>query len=243
MHTKLQNILSSAGVLLLVVALYTPMQPAQAQVANPNAGVEAKVREYFADIPVMIDIAKCETSFRQYTASGETLKDPTGSYIGLFQIDEQAHFIAAWGQNFNLYTLEGNMGYARYLYGKIGTRPWKGCVPAVASTVPAAAPASANSAAPSSTSPASLQVTRNLRMGMSNSEVRTLQQILNKAGFVIASSGPGSPGNETEMFGSLTREALRKFQCAKGIVCDGNEALTGFGRVGPMTRAALNAVR
>ena len=37
----------------------------------------------------------------------------------------------------------------------------------------------------------------------------------------------------------MTREAVRRFQCAKGIACDGDEATTGYGRVGPMTRSAL----
>ena len=55
-------------------------------------------------------------------------------------------------------------------------------------------------------------------------EVKTLQQMLNNNGFSIVSTGPGSKGNETTMFGAFTREALRKFQCAKQIVCDGTEA-------------------
>jgi peptidoglycan hydrolase-like protein with peptidoglycan-binding domain len=67
-----------------------------------------------------------------------------------------------------------------------------------------------------------------------------LQKILNNNGFVISSTGPGSPGNETTYFGSLTLEAVKKFQCAKGIVCSGDSSTTGYGRVGPMTRSQLN---
>lgn len=55
----------------------------------------------------------------------------------------------------------------------------------------------------------------------------------------MAVDGPGSPNNETEKFGVLTREAVQKFQCAKGIACDGDESSTGYGYVGPRTRAAL----
>lgn len=207
---------------------------------NPNAGIEAQVREYFADIPVMITIAKCESGFRQYTANGQTMKDATNTYIGLFQIDEQLHFITSWSMNMNLYTAEGNMAYARYLYGKNGTNPWKGCLGNT--TAPAAPTTQIVSPIINPITPVNGSITRNLRMGMTNDQVLLLQQLLNKYGFTIASSGPGSPGNETTMFGSLTRDAVRKFQCAKNIVCDGNEGSTGYGRIGPSTRAALNTL-
>src|SRR5258708_32102129 len=71
-------------------------------------------------------------------------------------------------------------------------------------------------------------ITLNLRMGMSSSQVLLVQQILNRNGFVIVQAGPGSPGNETFFFGSLTREAVKRFQCAKQIVCGGEEATTGY---------------
>jgi len=36
-------------------------------------------------------------------------------------------------------------------------------------------------------------------------DVKKLQEFLNTNGFKLADSGPGSPGNETTFFGSLTR--------------------------------------
>lgn len=201
-----------------------------------NVEVESRVRLYFADVPAMIDIAKCETGFRQFGVDGQVLKDATGSYIGLFQIDEQTHAHTALAAGFNIFTLEGNMGYARYLHAKSGTQPWKGCVSSSAQAeLLVLAPASAKeSVLPTA------RVTKNLRMGMTNPEVRILQQILNGTGFIVAASGPGSPGNETSSFGLLTREAVKKFQCAQGIACSDSEATTGYGRIGPLTRAALN---
>lgn len=71
-----------------------------------------------------------------------------------------------------------------------------------------------------------------LEQGMTNPDVNMLQKYLNANGYLIASSGPGSPGNESDYFGSLTKAAVIKFQGAK--------ALPTTGYVGPLTRAELN---
>jgi peptidoglycan hydrolase-like protein with peptidoglycan-binding domain len=44
----------------------------------------------------------------------------------------------------------------------------------------------------------------------------------------------------TGYFGPLTAEATRRFQSAQGIVTSGTPATTGYGRVGPITRARIN---
>ena len=80
-------------------------------------------------------------------------------------------------------------------------------------------------------------ITANLSAGSRGASVKSLQQFLNTHGFVIASSGPGSLGNETELFGSLTVKAVQKFQEQYGIASPGT---TGYGRVGPKTRAKIN---
>lgn len=224
----------ASGVLCMSLCLIIGTGVVRAQTTPPNAEVEAKVREYFADIPVMIDVAKCETNFRQFKADDSTLHDATGTYVGVYQIDEKLHFMNAWGLNMNLYTLEGNMAYARHLYNSKGSAPWRGCVPKSSSVI-----ASERDVAQARQSSSNGKVTKNLRMGMTSSEVVTLQQILNKTGFTISTFGPGSPGQETTQFGSMTREALRKYQCARKVVCEGSEATTGYGRVGPATRSAL----
>ena len=51
-----------------------------------------------------------------------------------------------------------------------------------------------------------------LKVGMTSQDVRELQKFLNSKGFIVAQSGNGSPGNETAKFGTLTRNALIKFQ-------------------------------
>lgn len=74
----------------------------------------------------------------------------------------------------------------------------------------------------------------NLTAGSLGSEVKALQMFLNAHGYSIASSGPGSSGNETDTFGGLTRAALVKYQKAKGIT-------PAVGYFGAITRAAMNA--
>ncbi|HDQ16172.1 MAG TPA: hypothetical protein ENN45_03850 [Bacteroidetes bacterium] len=74
-----------------------------------------------------------------------------------------------------------------------------------------------------------------LQKGMTSNDVKNLQIVLNKnVSTQVASSGAGSPGNETTYFGSLTFAAVKNFQTSKGII--------NTGYVGPLTRGALNAL-
>lgn len=76
--------------------------------------------------------------------------------------------------------------------------------------------------------------TVNLKQGDKGDDVMKLQETLNEdTETQVASTGPGSPGNETSYFGSLTKAAVMKYQTLHGIKADGI--------VGPATRAALNA--
>src|SRR3989344_3808105 len=63
----------------------------------------------------------------------------------------------------------------------------------------------------------SCSFTRDLTVGSTGTDVKCLQQYLNAKGFVVASSGPGSAGNESSYFGPLTRAALAKWQAANGV--------------------------
>lgn len=76
--------------------------------------------------------------------------------------------------------------------------------------------------------------TRDLTLGMTGEDVRALQIYLNAKGFLVATEGPGSPGNETLYFGLLTRTAVARLQAAKGIV-------PAVGYFGPITRSFIRS--
>lgn len=74
---------------------------------------------------------------------------------------------------------------------------------------------------------------RNLMYGMWGDDVYQLQKFLNKNSFILASSGAGSPSNETRFFGPLTRSAVSAFQSVNNIV-------PTWGIFGPITRSIIN---
>jgi len=90
-----------------------------------NMTIEEYVRNYFSDIPVMIEIAKCESRFRQNDANGEVLRGEQNKLDrGVMQINEYYHDENSEKLGFDIMTLEGNTAYARYLFDKYGVKPW-----------------------------------------------------------------------------------------------------------------------
>ena len=77
---------------------------------------------------------------------------------------------------------------------------------------------------------------RDLQLGMTGDDVKELQRFLNNKGFTITHSGFGSLGNETNTFGSLTKQALIKFQISHSIT-------PAIGYFGPLTRAVVNGTQ
>lgn len=84
---------------------------------------------------------------------------------------------------------------------------------------------------------------RNLALGSRGVDVGALQVFLNTQGFLIAETGPGSPGNETNFFGLATKKAVIKFQekYAKEILAPSGFK-KGTGMVWPATRAKINSI-
>lgn len=87
--------------------------------------VEEYVRDYFADEPILAEIASCESQFRQFGKNGEVIKNPHSSAVGVFQIMSSIHSSLADDKlGLDINTLQGNAAYARYLYERQGTKPW-----------------------------------------------------------------------------------------------------------------------
>ncbi len=82
--------------------------------------------------------------------------------------------------------------------------------------------------------PQSYQFNRDLFLGSDNPDVLHLQVYLNAYGFILAASGPGSPGNETTYYGALTQAAVNLLQLKNGIA-------PAAGYCGPKTRAFINS--
>ena len=95
--------------------------------------------------------------------------------------------------------------------------------------------AQARTAVSSPSTTVSTTFTKNLTVGSTGSDVKALQQFLNGKGYTVASSGPGSAGNESMYFGPATRAALAKYQAAQGIS-------PAVGYFGPATRASVNSM-
>jgi len=95
---------------------------------DPKSGeilTETRVREYFADTPVLARIAYCESKFTHFNENGSILRgEVTPKDLGVMQINEYYHSKTADALDINLYTLEGNMEYAKWLYEREGTVPW-----------------------------------------------------------------------------------------------------------------------
>jgi hypothetical protein len=93
-------------------------------------GTEQYVRQYFSDVPIMIQIARCESTFRQLDADGSIHRGRVNKAdVGVMQINEFYHLDTSVKQNYDIYTLEGNTAYARALYEREGTQPWSSSKP------------------------------------------------------------------------------------------------------------------
>jgi len=83
------------------------------------------VANYFIETPIMAEIARCESQFRQFNPDGSVLRGVVNkSDLGLLQINEYYHGDKAIKLGLDLRTIDGNLAYAKYLYEKEGSTPW-----------------------------------------------------------------------------------------------------------------------
>ncbi len=95
------------------------------------AETESIVRAYFEDTPILAEIARCESEFRQHDGkTGEVLRGKVDNGdIGVMQINKRYHEEDAVKLGIDIYTLQGNLDFAKILYGKYGSKPWKASSP------------------------------------------------------------------------------------------------------------------
>jgi len=97
---------------------------------NKPITLEQHVREHFKDKPILAEIARCESTFRQFGSNGRVLRGEVNRKdVGVMQINEMYHSEKALSSGYDIYTLDGNMAYAEYLYDKQGAKPWKASSP------------------------------------------------------------------------------------------------------------------
>lgn len=104
--------------------------------SGADAETERIVRSYFRDIPIMAEIARCESTFRHTLSDGSVLKGRVDSDdTGVMQINRRYHGATAAQLKLNIEDLYHNMAYARYLYETQGTQPWSASAPCWNKTV------------------------------------------------------------------------------------------------------------
>jgi hypothetical protein len=138
---------SAVAVMPAMVSPATTPQPEVVEVAkeikaedympiSDSKNIERFVTDYFADIPVMIEVAKCESRFRHLNSSGEVLRgDKNKSDRGVMQINLYYHAETAAQLGLDVHNLDDNVAYARHLYEKQGVRPWNSSSPCWSKTV------------------------------------------------------------------------------------------------------------
>jgi len=115
--------------LLALTATFASPAPLSADAAsstpqNPET-IGAYVKQYYADTPILADIAWCESRDRQWNPDWTVFHGAVNHYdVGLMQINSLYHEDKATALGMDIYTLPGNLEYAQALYDKEGTKPW-----------------------------------------------------------------------------------------------------------------------
>lgn len=113
-------------------------QATEVAVVTAAVNTEEMVRSYFADIPVLIEVARCESGFQHDLANGSVIQGRIDAAdTGVMQINKRYHETAATAMQLDIDDLQGNMEYARHLYETQGTRPWNASMPCWGNTLAA----------------------------------------------------------------------------------------------------------
>lgn len=119
-----------AAVATAIQADTTSSEKTAVVVLTDRKSVEKYLREQYKDTPILVEIARCESTFSQFDKNGKVVRGIVNSKdVGVMQINEKYHLDTAISLGYDLHTIEGNVAYAKYLYEKEGARPWKASSP------------------------------------------------------------------------------------------------------------------
>lgn len=108
--------------------------------ATSSQDISRIVKEYYKDTPVLANIARCESEYRQFSSNGVVLRGRVNSAdVGVMQVNEKYHLAESRKLGMNIHTLEGNLQYGAYLYKTQGSRPWNASRPCWGATKQAVA--------------------------------------------------------------------------------------------------------
>ena len=125
--------------------------------------------------------------------------------------------------------IDALLAQVQYLQSLLSAIEGTNTAPGVIPVVPTTAPVSVQV----TTSAPCVSVSRDLRAGATGADVTSLQT------FLAADTSVYPEALITGYYGTLTVRAVERFQIKYGVVSSGTPATTGFGAVGPKTRAAL----
>ena len=90
-------------------------------VYTPQEAIEVAFGE---DSPTMLKIAQCESKTRQWDEAGDVITNHITHDYGIFQINE-IHLPEAKRMGIDVFSLQGNIDFAAYLFHAQHTLPWQ----------------------------------------------------------------------------------------------------------------------
>ena len=91
-----------------------------------TVAMKAYLTEQFGDKDaILVDIARCESNFHQFDKDGNIIRGVVNNLdIGVMQINERYQGDTAKKLGLDIYTVTGNVAYAKHLYEEQGAQPW-----------------------------------------------------------------------------------------------------------------------
>ncbi len=82
--------------------------------------------KYGLDTEMALRIAKCESGLQQYDTDGKVVRGKVNPKdVGIFQINEAYHLKQSEELGYDIYSTDGNIGYALWLMKHGGSQHWR----------------------------------------------------------------------------------------------------------------------